>query len=163
MSYIPNSAMPHAGHIEEIDDEEFDEFEASDFDEEEEQPSRRARVREMVRERPKTSIAAGAALIAGLAAAAAIPFLNARDRKSSPARKRRPSAKSAASESANGKSANGSSNARSTNGSGARSKSAGSKTASSSTKSGRSKSTGSTRKPAAKRSSRAKNGAPETK
>lgn len=71
MSHIPNSAMPHAGHIEPVEELEADEP----------RPSRRARVREIVRERPKTSAAAGAALIAGLAAAAALPFLSARDRK----------------------------------------------------------------------------------
>ena len=92
MSHIPNSAMPHAGHIEPVEDNE--------------PRSRRARARErageLVRDHPKTSAAAGAALIAGIAAAAAIPFLSARDRKKTSASPKRPAA---AKKSANGKTA----------------------------------------------------------
>jgi hypothetical protein len=146
MSYIPNSAMPHAGNVEPIEDDDFEEME--DFDQGEPQ-SRRARALELVRDHPKTSAAAGAALLAGLAAAAALPFLSARDRKKSAsgtARKSRTTSKSAngSARSGTGRSAA----AKSTNGSGKKT-----------TRSAASKPTASTRKPAAKRSRTRKNSA----
>jgi hypothetical protein len=67
MSSIPNSAMPHAGPAEET---------------EVESPSLVRRAADLVRDNPKTAIAAGAAVVAGAAAAAAIPLVKARRAKS---------------------------------------------------------------------------------
>ena len=65
MSHIPNQVMPHAGPQvrEELDG-----------------PGRFARLGELVREHPRTAFAAGAAVAAGLVAAAAIPAVRARGR-----------------------------------------------------------------------------------
>ncbi|TFI59144.1 hypothetical protein E2493_06360 [Sphingomonas parva] len=70
MSHIPNSAMPHA---------------APKHSNEEQQTSRKSglgaqagKVAELARGNPKTAIAAGAAVVAGLAAAAAIPLVRGR-------------------------------------------------------------------------------------
>lgn len=65
MSRIPNSAMPHAGTIHEIDEQQE---ETGRFD-----GAGRAfsQIAEKVRENPKTAIAAGAA-VAGVMAAATI-------------------------------------------------------------------------------------------
>jgi len=84
MSTIPNSAMPHAGPTEEI--EEGGETltmarRAADLAQ-----SARAgagKLVDLARENPKTAIAAGAALAAGAAAAAAIPLVRAKRRTSS--------------------------------------------------------------------------------
>jgi hypothetical protein len=84
MSHIPNSAMPHA-----VDPETAEEFETENEDE---QPSRGERARAMFREHPRTSAAAGAALIAGITAAAAAPFL-ANRKKAAPKAKRAAPAK----------------------------------------------------------------------
>jgi hypothetical protein len=65
MSSIPNSAMPHA--------------QAHD---EEEERSFADGVRELVRDNPKTAIAAGAAVLAGAVAAAAIPLVKGARAKS---------------------------------------------------------------------------------
>lgn len=70
MSSIPNSAMPHAGPAESTDSEA-------------DSPSLVRRAADLVRENPKTAIAAGAAVVAGAAAAAAIPLVKARRAKSS--------------------------------------------------------------------------------
>ncbi len=81
MSHIPDSAMPHAGP--DLDKEE----EATDRNSLYERAGRAA---EKARENPRTSIAAGAAMIVGAIAAATIPFLRSRKKteaKSAPARK----------------------------------------------------------------------------
>ncbi|MGZ8310737.1 MAG: hypothetical protein ACXWU1_00740 [Allosphingosinicella sp.] len=65
MSHIPTSAMPHAG---------------PQVAEETAESSRFGRVAEIVREHPKTAVAAGAAFAAGLVAAAAIPAIRSRSR-----------------------------------------------------------------------------------
>lgn len=59
MSSIPNSAMPHAQAP----------------DEQEESGSFAGGLRDLVRDNPKTAIAAGAAVLAGAVAAAAIPLV----------------------------------------------------------------------------------------
>jgi hypothetical protein len=64
MSHIPNSAMPHAA--------------PADSGEETKSPSlsdRAGKLADKARENPKTAIAAGAAVLAGVAAAAAIPLV----------------------------------------------------------------------------------------
>ncbi len=70
MSHIPNSAMPHAAPKQAASDQE---------------PGRKSglsaqagKVAELARGNPKTAIAAGAAVVAGLAAAAAIPLVRGR-------------------------------------------------------------------------------------
>ena len=69
MSSIPNSAMPHAY--------------AND---EKEQGSFAGGLRDLVRDNPKTAIAAGAAVLAGAVAAAAIPLVKGARAKSSSSR-----------------------------------------------------------------------------
>jgi hypothetical protein len=64
MSSIPNSAMPHAQAKEE---------ESASFAE---------GLRDLVRDNPKTAIAAGAAVLAGAVAAAAIPLVKGARAKS---------------------------------------------------------------------------------
>ena len=78
MSSIPNSAMPQAGPAAEIEGDGDTVTLAS-------------RVRDgadralgLVRDNPKTAIAAGAALAAGAAAAAAIPLVRAKRRSAAP-------------------------------------------------------------------------------
>src|SRR5688500_3584409 len=96
MSHIPSSVMPHA-----VDPETAEEFERENEDE---QPSRGERARALFREHPRTSAAAGAALIAGIAAAAAAPFL-ANRKKAAPKAKRATPAKTKAAAPAKKKSA----------------------------------------------------------
>jgi hypothetical protein len=72
MSHIPNSAMPHAGDTAELERKEAS---GPSFKE------RAGKIAETARAHPKTTVAAGAAVIAGVAAAAAIPLV--RGRKSS--------------------------------------------------------------------------------
>ena len=71
MSHIPNSAIPHAGPANEnpprLDGEAVAE-------------GRFGALREKAREYPKTAVAAGAAVAAGLVAAAAIPAMRSRKR-----------------------------------------------------------------------------------
>ncbi|PSJ43282.1 hypothetical protein [Allosphingosinicella deserti] len=69
MSHIPNSAMPHAAPSEKKAPAEQPKSSIG---------SRSAKVADLVRENPKTAIVAGAAVVAGLAAAAAIPLVRAR-------------------------------------------------------------------------------------
>ncbi len=66
MSSIPNSAMPHARAP----------------DEQEESGSFAGGLRDLVRDNPKTAIAAGAAVLAGAVAAAAIPLVKGARAKS---------------------------------------------------------------------------------
>jgi hypothetical protein len=66
MSSIPNSAMPHA----------------QAHDEPEPKGSFADGVRDLVRDNPKTAIAAGAAVLAGAVAAAAIPLVKGARAKS---------------------------------------------------------------------------------
>jgi hypothetical protein len=67
MSHIPNNAMPHAGHIETAEDQ--DEGTAATL-------TRKANgIADKVKANPKPAIAAGAAILAGAVAAAAIPFI----------------------------------------------------------------------------------------
>ncbi|HWH16937.1 MAG TPA: hypothetical protein VNT77_01160 [Allosphingosinicella sp.] len=80
MSHIPNSVMPHAGPD-------------ADIGEKENSPSvfgGAGRLAEKARENPKTSIAAGAAVIAGAIAAAAIPFIRARNKTDGKSASNRP-------------------------------------------------------------------------
>ncbi|MBA3677728.1 MAG: hypothetical protein H0W74_10045 [Sphingosinicella sp.] len=81
MSHIPNSAMPHAGPDLDKEDEATDRNSLYE---------RAGRAAEKARENPRTSIAAGAAMIVGAIAAAAIPFIRSRNKtetKNAPARK----------------------------------------------------------------------------
>jgi hypothetical protein len=64
MSSIPSSAMPHAG--------------PAAKPEQEESQTLMQRATGLVRDNPKTAIAAGAAVVAGAAAAAAIPLVRGR-------------------------------------------------------------------------------------
>ena len=73
MSHIPNSAMPHAGPSSD---------ESSQQDQGGFLSGRAGQIAEKVRENPKTAIAAGAAVIAGVAAAAAIPLVRGRGKES---------------------------------------------------------------------------------
>lgn len=66
MSSIPNSAMPHAKAP----------------DEQEESDSFAGGLRDLVRDNPKTAMAAGAAVLAGAVAAAAIPLVKGARAKS---------------------------------------------------------------------------------
>ena len=74
MSHIPNSAMPHAGTTE--GEGQQDQGGSATLSE------RAGKIREQAtdyaRENPKTAIAAGAALAAGVIAAAAIPLVRGR-------------------------------------------------------------------------------------
>jgi len=73
MSHIPNSAMPHAGTNDEKQQEQGGTATLSE---------RAGKLAEQAgdyaRENPKTAIAAGAALAAGMIAAAAIPLVRGR-------------------------------------------------------------------------------------
>ena len=71
MSHIPNSAMPHAGPASEA---------TPRLDGEAVAEGRFGALREKAREYPKTTVAAGAAVAAGLVAAAAIPAIRSRRR-----------------------------------------------------------------------------------
>ena len=71
MSSIPNSAMPHAVAQNEEEERSFADG-----------------VRELVRDNPKTAIAAGAAVLAGAVAAAAIPLVKSARAKPASARPR---------------------------------------------------------------------------
>lgn len=69
MSHIPNAAMPHAGGTAEMEPEDTS------------SPSLRERagkIADQARANPKTAAAAGVAVLAGVAAAAAIPFVRGR-------------------------------------------------------------------------------------
>ena len=80
MSNIPNSAMPHATEEQLQQSDGTDDGEALTL---KERAGRLATgAADLVRDNPKTAIAAGAALLAGAAAAAAIPAARARSRKS---------------------------------------------------------------------------------
>lgn len=68
MSHIPNSAMPHAAPTEKNAPEERKSGLGA----------RAGKVAELARDNPRTAIAAGAAVVAGLAAAAAIPLVRGR-------------------------------------------------------------------------------------
>lgn len=68
MSHIPNSAMPHAAPTEKNAPEERKSGLGA----------RAGKIAELARDNPRTAIAAGAAVVAGLAAAAAIPLVRGR-------------------------------------------------------------------------------------
>jgi len=72
MSHIPNSAMPHAG----VTDEPQQEQGGATLSERAGKLAEQAG--DYARENPKTAIAAGAALAAGVIAAAAIPLVRGR-------------------------------------------------------------------------------------
>ncbi|HEY1604547.1 MAG TPA: hypothetical protein VGF77_03010 [Allosphingosinicella sp.] len=80
MSSIPNSAMPHA--------------QANDAPEEDGRFA--GGLRDLVRDNPKTAMAAGAAVLAGAVAAAAIPLVKGARAKSGSARSSRGRPKSTA-------------------------------------------------------------------
>ena len=69
MSHIPSSAMPHAGGTSEAEPAEESRSSVS---------TRAGKLKDKARENPKTAMAAGAALVAGAVAAAAIPLVRAR-------------------------------------------------------------------------------------
>jgi hypothetical protein len=75
MSHIPNSAMPHAAPRETSAQKDEQSRSKTGLS------AQAGKVAELARGNPKTAIAAGAAVIAGIAAAAAIPLV--RGRKSS--------------------------------------------------------------------------------
>jgi hypothetical protein len=68
MSHIPNAAIPHAGGTAELEREEGASPSLRD---------RAGKIAEQARAHPKTAVAAGAAVIAGVAAAA-IPLVRGR-------------------------------------------------------------------------------------
>lgn len=72
MSHIPNSAMPHAGDIK-VDHQNEDTAERQEG--ETSLRDRAQRLADKARERPGVAAAAGAAVIAGVAAAAALPLM----------------------------------------------------------------------------------------
>lgn len=73
MSHIPNSAMPHAAPSGETG---TDQAKGASLSE------RAGKLADKARENPKTAIAAGAAVLAGAVAAAAIPLVRGARRKS---------------------------------------------------------------------------------
>ena len=70
MSHIPNSAMPHAVPSQANENESSTKGRGKTG-----LSAQASRVADLARENPKTAIAAGAAVVAGLAAAAAIPLV----------------------------------------------------------------------------------------
>lgn len=70
MSHIPNSAMPHAAAAEDAQEESGPTLKQR-------AGSLAGKARDTARANPKTAIAAGAALVAGAVAAAAIPRVRA--------------------------------------------------------------------------------------
>ena len=74
MSHIPNSAMPHAGTIEDKP-HETEQGRSAFF------RQKASEAADRIRERPKTAAVAGVAVVAGLAAAAALPFLKKSGKK----------------------------------------------------------------------------------
>jgi hypothetical protein len=88
MSSIPNSAMPHAKESEESQQEQAGGPTLS-----ERAGKLRDQAGEYARENPKTAIAAGAALAAGVIAAAAIPLVRGRSGSGGAAKKSGDSAK----------------------------------------------------------------------
>lgn len=87
MSHIPNAAIPHAGPAAEL------EAEAGGQTLMERASTEAGRIVDLARDNPRTAMAAGAAVAAGVVAAAAIPLVRAARRKSdggakAPARKR---------------------------------------------------------------------------
>ena len=72
MSHIPNSAMPHAAPSETNQQNSDKSTQKTGLS------AQAGKVAELARENPKTAIAAGAAVIAGIAAAAAIPLVRGR-------------------------------------------------------------------------------------
>jgi hypothetical protein len=72
MSHIPNSAMPHAVASETAENDAPKKSRRGSLGEQ------AGKVADLARENPKTAIAAGAAVVAGLAAAAAIPLVRGR-------------------------------------------------------------------------------------
>ena len=84
MSTIPNSAMPHAGPTEEIEEGgETLTMARRAADLAQSARTQAGKLVDLARDNPKTAIAAGAALAAGAAAAAAIPLVRAKRRSSS--------------------------------------------------------------------------------
>ncbi len=79
MSHIPNKAMPHAGG--DPDHRQPDGID-SGGEQAESGGSGLARLRDKVRDNPKTAIAAGVAITAGVAAAVAVPVARAARRRS---------------------------------------------------------------------------------
>jgi hypothetical protein len=73
MSNIPNSAMPHAKSQSDNNDGQSGQTTMSD---------RAGKIADVARDNPKTAIAAGAAIVAGVVAAAAIPMVRARKNSS---------------------------------------------------------------------------------
>ena len=83
MSTIPNSAMPHAGPTEEIEEGgETLTMARRAADLAQSARTQAGKFVDLARDNPKTAIAAGAALAAGAAAAAAIPLVRAKQRRS---------------------------------------------------------------------------------
>ena len=81
MSSIPNSAMPHAGPTEEIDEGgETLTMARRAADLAQSARTQAGKLVDLARDNPRTAIAAGAALAAGAAAAAAIPLVRAKRR-----------------------------------------------------------------------------------
>ena len=81
MSTIPNSAMPHAGPSEDMEDGgETLTMARRAADLAQGARTQAGKLVELARDNPKTAIAAGAALAAGAAAAAAIPLVRAKRR-----------------------------------------------------------------------------------
>jgi len=78
MSHIPNSAMPHAGDT--AEPEPGNDTTLSEH---------AAKLAGMARAHPRTAAAAGVAIFAGAVAAAAIPFVRARQRSTKSAAKPR--------------------------------------------------------------------------
>ena len=76
MSHIPNSAMPHAAPSQNTQEQQSSTG-GSAFNLSETLTEGAGRVAEMVRENPKAAAAAGAAIVAGIAAAA-IPLVRGR-------------------------------------------------------------------------------------
>ena len=75
MSNIPSSAMPHAKSTEAKGESGQEKNEAG---EKTSMSDRAGKIADIARDNPKTAIAAGAAVVAGVVAAAAIPIVRAR-------------------------------------------------------------------------------------
>ena len=82
MSTIPNSAMPHAGPVSDVEEGgETLTMARRAADLAQSARTQAGRLVDLARDNPKTAIAAGAALAAGAAAAAAIPLVRAKQRR----------------------------------------------------------------------------------
>jgi hypothetical protein len=109
MSNIPNSAMPHAKSQSDGNDGQSGQ-QKNEAGEKTTMSDRAGKIADVARDNPKTAIAAGAAIVAGVVAAAAIPMVRSRkktsEKGSSGSSSKSSSSKSSSSKSSGSKSGN---------------------------------------------------------